>query len=89
MKSRHQKVFLHRLVSGYRKVDKLIAKERRKRLVNMSTEDSLREYICLCNLYTSSKYYRQEFGALEYRKIEFIKKRRQLLNKIGRKIKRV
>jgi hypothetical protein len=77
---------LQRFLNGYKKFNKLAASEKRKRLAQMTTEDSLREYRYLCSLYAFVED--KEFSALEHRKIAFLKKRRQILNKIGRRVKK-
>lgn len=67
---------------GHKKANELIKAERRKRLSQLTTEDSLREYETLCNTRESSPD-KEGLKFLERRKIEFLLKRRELLNMAG------
>jgi len=83
IKLKHQKTSLLTLLNGYKKVNKLAAAERRRRLAGMTVKDSLCEYKHLCNLYSSVK--KQEPAGLDDQKVYFLKKRRQLFNRIRKK----
>jgi hypothetical protein len=45
-----QKSVVLNLLKGYRKANELIAEEKKRRLAHLTTKDSLREYIALCEL---------------------------------------
>lgn len=80
MKLERQKTILVSLLKGYKKANRLATVERKKRLLQMTTEGSLREYDYLCSLYASIK--RKGMEGLEGEKVSFLKRRRQIFNKI-------
>lgn len=77
-----KRAYLTGIFEGYKKANELIASERRKRLTQMTVEDSLAEYDNLCKLYAAID--KKGLERLESRKISFLIKRRQALNEAGR-----
>jgi hypothetical protein len=76
-----KKDYLLRLLEGYKKANKFIALEKRKKLSQMTFEDSLRQYDYLCNLYAILEDKRLD--RLESQKISFLIKRRRVLDNAG------
>ncbi len=79
-KNIEQKSALLSLLEGYKKSNELIIAEKKKRFTHLTTEDSLREYIALCEL-AEEGIKGEDIERLQKRKIEFLLKRRQILNK--------
>jgi|GEM_PF-1794059 len=77
-----EKKALLNLLNGYKKTDKLIAEEKKRRLTRLTTEDSQREYDALCRIWEMSSK-KEDLERLEKQKIAFLLKRRHLLNKAG------
>ncbi|MGB9721833.1 MAG: hypothetical protein ACPL28_10185 [bacterium] len=67
------KISLLRFINGYKRANKLIFRERMRRLANLSIEESLREYLELCKL--------AEECAKELESKEILKKRLDILLK--------
>lgn len=80
-----KKTHLSRFIAGYKKANKLIATERRQRLSQMTVEDSLREYDRLCKLYAHPR--QKGSGRLEDKKVSFLIKRRQAIDKLSKALK--
>lgn len=80
--ARKQKEDLLSLLEGYKKANELIAAERKKRLSQMTSEDSIHEYDHLCRLYAVAG--KKGLEILESQRIIFLEKRRRLFNRIGR-----
>lgn len=78
---------LQRYLEGHRKANEIIKKERHKQLREMTAQESLQEYDFLCSLWEANPN-KQGIEQLEQLKIEFLLKRRRLLDKIGRAGKR-
>ena len=71
------------LLEGYRKANKLIVEEKKKRLAHSTIKELLHEYIALCEL--AEKGIKDEgIERLQKRRIEFLLKRRQILNRAKR-----
>lgn len=69
-------------LEGHKMADELIVEEK-KRLPRLSGEDSFREYIALCEL--AEKGIRKgNSEMLQKKKIEFLLRRRQFFNRVGR-----
>lgn len=75
---RLKKDYLSGLLEGYKKANELIASERRQRLAQMTSKDSVREYDHLCRLYAVLE--KRGLERLERRKISSLIKIRQTLN---------
>ncbi|TVM03514.1 MAG: hypothetical protein CV087_04660 [Candidatus Brocadia sp. WS118] len=78
-----QKNALVSLLKGYRKANELIAEEKKRRLAHLTTKDSLREYIALCEL-AEEGVKSEDIEKLQKKKIEFLLKRRNLLDGVKR-----
>jgi len=76
-----KKDYLLHLLEGYKKANEFIALEKRKKLSQMTFEDSLHQYDYLCNLYAILEDKRLE--RLESQKISFLVKRRLALDNAG------
>lgn len=73
-----QKSILLSLLGGYKKANELIVEEKKRRLAHLTTKDSLREYIALCEL-AEEGVKSEGIEKLQKKKIEFLLKRRNLL----------
>ncbi len=67
---------------GHSIADRLIKKDKAKRLMQLSEEDSFREYNAICDMWEqlSGKEASEE---LEKQRMSFLVKRRELFNKVG------
>ncbi|HED00093.1 MAG TPA: hypothetical protein ENN18_06905 [Proteobacteria bacterium] len=70
-------------LAGYRYVNQVIQEEKRERLLHMKPEESLAEYIALCEVWDEGAA-QGRLDALEKRRIAFLIERRKNLNKVGR-----
>lgn len=78
-----QKVALLSLLNGYKKANELIVEEKKKRLAQLTTEESLCEYIALCEL-AEEGIKSSDIERLQKRRVEFLLKKRQIFNKAKR-----
>lgn len=77
-----KRAYLSGLLKGYKKANALIASEKRRRLAQITIEDSLSEYDNLCKLYAALD--KKGLERLEPQKILFLIKRRHSLNNAAR-----
>ena len=75
-----RKSSLKAFLDGYSRTEQFIKKERRKYLAKVSAEESLREYDQLCKTWESLKA-KKGSQLMEQRRIDFIVRRRNRLNK--------
>jgi len=77
-----RKIALLRLLDGYRKANKIIMAERKRRLATLTEKESLSEYNALCRMWDTIK--KGHLERLEDRKISSLIKRRQIFNRVGK-----
>ncbi|MEW6325982.1 MAG: hypothetical protein AB1487_00030 [Thermodesulfobacteriota bacterium] len=70
-------------LAGHRHANQIIQEEKGERLLHMKPEESLSEYIALCEVWDKGAP-RGRLDALEKRRIAFLIERRKKLNKVGR-----
>ncbi len=69
------------LLEGYKMANEFISMERKKRLAQLTTKESLHEYTALCELAIES-IKNEHIKGLQQKKIEFLLKRRQTFNRV-------
>ncbi len=74
------KTSLVSLLNGYKRANELIYEERKKRLAKLTPEQSLREYIQLCEL-ADEMFEQIESEEILKKRLEILLKRRMLFNK--------
>ncbi len=62
--------------------DRLIKKDRAKRLIQLREEDSFREYNAICDMWEQLSR-KEASDELEKQRMSFLVKRRELFNKVG------
>jgi hypothetical protein len=73
---------LLRFLEGHQNANVLIKAEKRKRILQLTDQDSLSEYDSLCKVWESDPI-KEGIEKLEEQRISFLLKRRTLLNKAG------
>lgn len=74
---------LFSFINGYKEANKFIRREKRVRLAQLRTQDSLNEYDDLCRLWETTPK-GEDISWLEKRRILFLIRRRELFNKVAR-----
>lgn len=69
-------------LEGHRRANEVIRAERKKRLSQLTVEDSLREYDALCKIWEANPN-KEGLGLLEKQKISFLLERRKRFNKVS------
>ena len=81
--SNAQKKALKNLITGYKKANEFILEEKKKRLPQLTSEESTQEYDMLCKIWETNQL-KDGIEQLDKQKIAFLVERRKRLNKISK-----